>query len=85
MDETVNAKHYAEQLATFLSEANSETDYVARVDGLMLLLYSIAMARTSQDSGAARQLLHQAIDSFSKAVIAPDQAAHRVLRAGVAA
>jgi hypothetical protein len=71
MERAANAHHYAEHLASFLSDANTESDYAARVDGLMLLLYSMAMAHTSQDSTAARQLLHRVIDGLGDKISEP--------------
>ena len=66
-----NAHYYAEHLASFLSDAHGETDYAARVDGLMLLLYSMAMAHTAQDGAAARRLLHRAIDGLGNTIGEP--------------
>ena len=71
MENAADARAYAEHLASFLSDAESESDYAARVDGLMLLLYSMAMAHTAQNGTAARQLLHRVIDGLGDKISEP--------------
>ena len=71
MESPANARYYAEHLASFLADAGGESDYAARVDGLMLLLYSMAMAHTAQDGAAARRLLHRAIDGLGNTIRKP--------------
>ncbi len=62
------AREYASQVFEFLNAAEGSDDYASRIDGLMLAIYSLALAHTERDVARATKMLHDVVDELGRVI-----------------
>ena len=68
MEKQERAQQYAGQVFAFLDKAEGSDDYASRIDGLMLAIYSLALAHSDRDVPNAIRLLHDLVDELGRGI-----------------